>query len=143
MFLLISGSGLYLVTNKTHIQRSPDVEIIVGFIDKRLWNRSYINICSLSLFPFFPLSPELVFLSVHLFAGVGVFKIEGKLYQFAAEAPGHICHNGFNVEAHHTCRRSRDETEYSECKYKLNLRVCSSMLFDRIRRYEGTYRLHL
>lgn len=58
LFLLISGSGLYLVTNKTHIQRSPAVEIIVGSIDKQLWNRSYINICSLSLsFLFFP-SPQ-------------------------------------------------------------------------------------
>jgi hypothetical protein len=58
-----------------------------------------------------------------LLTGVGVFKIKGKLYQFTIEAPGHICHNGFNVEAHHPCRRNRDETEYSECKYKFNLRV--------------------
>jgi hypothetical protein len=83
-----------------------------------------------------------------LFAGVGVFKIKGKLYQFTAEALGHICHNGFNVEAHHTGRRSRDETKYSECKYKWNLRVIllgrKSVLFSRIHRYGGAYYfLHL
>jgi hypothetical protein len=58
LFVLISGSGLYLVTNKTHIQRSPAVEIIVSSIDKQVWNRSYINICSLSLFPFFSPLPR-------------------------------------------------------------------------------------
>jgi hypothetical protein len=80
-----------------------------------LEQKLYKYLFSLSLL-FFPLSPELVFLSVHLFTGVGVFKIKGKLYKFTIEAPGHICHNGFNAETHYSCGRSRDETKYSECK---------------------------